>query len=75
MFYSSACLLCGEVPTTFLIWFLHFTVISMSPLLLKDGLTLQQVATLTLFLVLSFHQTNDKKTQTSLERLITIPVS
>nr|CAB3221230.1 dolichyl pyrophosphate Man9GlcNAc2 alpha-1,3-glucosyltransferase-like [Phallusia mammillata] len=50
----SACLLYDEIPGFFISWFLYLTSFSMSPLLMKDGLTLQLFATSMIFLVLSY---------------------
>ena len=72
--FSSACLLYGEVSTSLIVWFLHFSVISMSPLLLKDGLLLQQLAASILFLVV-ISELDKNNIKSKLEKQLSIPVS
>ncbi|XP_076812639.1 dolichyl pyrophosphate Man9GlcNAc2 alpha-1,3-glucosyltransferase-like [Clavelina lepadiformis] len=49
----SACLLYDVVPPFLVTWFLHVTVLSLSPLLYKDKLAMQQITVTILFLILS----------------------
>lgn len=50
----SACMLYNTAPSELITIFLHYSVISMAPLLAKDGLLLATFATTLLYLILSY---------------------